>query len=149
MKFTTRPGRRRAVATWAVASTVLVACGGGAGDIVGADAAGDADTTLILVAYAVAEPGWSNIVTAFAETPAGEGVAVRTSYGASSDQARAVADGKAADIVSFSIESDVTRLVEAGKVAGMELRCDRRSAVRFGGDLGSPKGQSEEHQGLG
>ncbi|MCH9722282.1 MAG: sulfate ABC transporter substrate-binding protein, partial [Actinomycetia bacterium] len=62
MKFTTRPGRRRAVAMWAVASTVLVACGGGAGDIVGADAAGDADTTLILVAYAVAEPGWSNIV---------------------------------------------------------------------------------------
>ena len=131
MKFTTRPGRRRAVATWAVASTVLVACGGGAGDIVGADAAGDADTTLILVAYAVAEPGWSNIVTAFAETPAGEGVAVRTSYGASSDQARAVADGKAADIVSFSIESDVTRLVEAGKVAP-EWNSDVTGGVPFG-----------------
>ncbi len=40
-----------------------------------------------------------------------------TSYGASGDQSRGVVDGKPADIVNFSVEPDVTRLVKANKVA--------------------------------
>ena len=53
----------------------------------------------------------------FAETPAGANVSWETSYGASGDQSRAVAGGLHADYVHFSLEPDVTRLVDAGLVA--------------------------------
>ncbi|WP_445165956.1 sulfate ABC transporter substrate-binding protein [Mycolicibacterium sp. Dal123E01] len=102
----------------ATTATVLAACGGGgSSDVAGGSSQPKADTTLTLVAYAVPEPGWSKIIPAFAATPEGKGVAVTTSYGASGDQSRAVVDGKPADIVNFSVEPDVTRLVKANKVA--------------------------------
>ena len=117
---TTTTRRIRTIAALAAASTVLAACGGGASDIAGGGkGSGDdsAETSLNLIAYAVPEPGWSKIIPAFAATPDGKGVEVTTSYGASGDQSRAVADGKPADLVNFSVEPDVTRLVKAGKVA--------------------------------
>jgi len=109
--------RLRAAVALAVTATMLTACGGGASDVVGDKAGEKADTTLNVIAYAVPEPGWSKIIPAFAATPEGKGVAVTTSYGASGDQSRAVVDGKPADLVNFSVEPDVTRLVKAGKVA--------------------------------
>ena len=90
-----------------------------------------ADTTLTLVAYAVPEPGWSKIIPAFAATPEGKGVAVTTSYGASGDQSRGVVDGKPADIVNFSVEPDVTRLVKADKVA-KDWNADATKGIPFG-----------------
>ena len=90
-----------------------------------------ADTTLTLVAYAVPEPGWSKIIPAFAATPEGKGVAVTTSYGASGDQSRGVVDGKPADIVNFSVEPDVTRLVKANKVA-KDWNADATKGIPFG-----------------
>lgn len=51
------------------------------------------------------------------KTDEGAGVRFRTSYGASGDQSRAVADGLDADYVHFSVTSDVTRLVDEGLVA--------------------------------
>ncbi|KUH80463.1 MULTISPECIES: sulfate ABC transporter substrate-binding protein [unclassified Mycobacterium] len=108
----------RAAAALATTATLLVACGGGSSDVPGGDRqGGDAETTLTLVAYAVPEPGWSKILPAFAASEEGDGVAVTTSYGASGDQSRAVVDGKPADVVNFSVEPDITRLVKAGKVA--------------------------------
>ena len=53
---------------------------------------------------------------AFAATEDGEGTAINADYGASGNQSRKVADGAPADIVNFSVEPDVTRLVKAGKV---------------------------------
>ena len=53
---------------------------------------------------------------AFAETPAGKGVTFESSYGASGDQSRAVVSGLAADVVAFSLEPDMTRLVDKGLV---------------------------------
>jgi sulfate transport system substrate-binding protein len=129
-KFTASPRRWRTAATIAVTASVLAACGGGASDVAGSGD-GKADTTLTLVAYAVPEPGWSKIVPAFAETPEGKGVAVTTSYGASGDQSRAVVDGKPADIVNFSVEPDVTRLVKAGKVSP-EWNTDATVGIPFG-----------------
>lgn len=108
----------RTAAILAVSASLLAACGGGASDVAGGGGDADAETTLSLIAYAVPEPGWSKIIPAFTATPEGKGVAVTTSYGASGDQSRAVVDGKPADIVNFSVEPDVTRLVKAGKVAG-------------------------------
>lgn len=108
--------RRRALAALAATVTLLAGCGGGPSDVPGG-ANRDADTILTLVAYAVPEPGWSTVIPAFAATPEGEGVDVTTSYGASGDQSRSVVDGKPADLVNFSVEPDIARLVKAGKVA--------------------------------
>jgi sulfate transport system substrate-binding protein len=123
------PNWRTVVALSATAA-LLAGCAGGASDVVGGQA-GDAETTLTLVAYAVPEPGWSRIVPAFAATPEGKGVAVTTSYGASGDQSRSVVDGKPADIVNFSVEPDVTRLVKAGKVSP-EWNADVTKGIPFG-----------------
>ena len=122
--------RWRTAGAITVTATVLAGCGGGASDVVGGPA-GDAETTLTLVAYAVPEPGWSKIIPAFAATPDGKGVAVTTSYGASGDQSRAVVDGKPADIVNFSVEPDVNRLVKAGKVTP-EWNADVTKGIPFG-----------------
>ncbi len=108
--------RLSALTALALTTTLVAACGGGASDVAGGGAAPDADTTLTLVAYAVPEPGWSKVGPAFAATPEGEGVGVTASYGASGDQSRGVESGKPADVVNFSVEPDITRLVEAGLV---------------------------------
>ncbi len=121
----------RSVGVLAVATTLLAACGGGSSDVAGGDGQPEADTTLTLVAYAVPEPGWSKIIPAFAATPEGKGVAVTTSYGASGDQSRGVVDGKPADIVNFSVEPDVTRLVKADKVAE-DWNADATKGIPFG-----------------
>jgi sulfate/thiosulfate transport system substrate-binding protein len=115
----------------AVAATLLAACGGGSSDVAGGGDQPKADTTLTLVAYAVPEPGWSKIIPAFAATPEGKGVGVTTSYGASGDQSRGVVDGKPADIVNFSVEPDVTRLVKADKVA-KDWNADATKGIPFG-----------------
>ncbi len=126
-------------------ASLLAACGGGASDVAGESGGADADTTLTLVAYAVPEPGWSKIIPAFAATPEGKGVAVTTSYGASGDQSRAVVDGKPADIVNFSVEPDITRLVKADKVA-KDWNADATKGLPFGSLVtfavrpGNPKG---------
>jgi sulfate/thiosulfate transport system substrate-binding protein len=128
LKF--RKSWRSAVALAATAS-MLSACGGGSSDVAGGDGQGDAETTLTLVAYAVPEPGWSKIIPAFAATEEGKGVGVTTSYGASGDQSRAVVDGKPADIVNFSVEPDVARLVKADKVA-KDWNADATKGIPFG-----------------
>ncbi len=132
MKITTRLSRpARSAAALALSASVLAACGGGASDVAGDTGDTKADTTLTLVAYAVPEPGWSKIIPAFAATPEGKGVAVTTSYGASGDQSRAVVDGKPADIVNFSVEPDVARLVKADKVA-KDWNADVTKGIPFG-----------------
>ncbi len=131
MKITKPAPRWRAVAALAVTASVLAACGGGSSDVAGEGGESAAETTLTLVAYAVPEPGWSKIIPAFAATPEGKGVAVTTSYGASGDQSRAVVDGKPADIVNFSVEPDVTRLVKADKV-DKDWNADTTKGIPFG-----------------
>jgi sulfate/thiosulfate transport system substrate-binding protein len=121
----------RHAAVLAAAASLLAACGGGSSDVAGGGDAGSAETTLTLVAYAVPEPGWSKILPAFAATDEGKGVAVTTSYGASGDQSRSVVDGKPADIVNFSVEPDVNRLVKADKVA-KDWNADATKGIPFG-----------------
>jgi sulfate/thiosulfate-binding protein len=72
--------------------------------------------TLNLIGYSVAEAANSAAAAEWAKTSAGVNVTFKTSYGASGDQSRAVQSGLAADVVHFSVESDVTRLVDAGLV---------------------------------
>ncbi|MEE6138499.1 sulfate ABC transporter substrate-binding protein [Mycobacterium sp. 050128] len=99
------------------AAGLVAACAGGASDAVGGSGLNNADTKITLVAYSVPEPGWSKVIPAFNASAEGKGVQVVTSYAASADQSRGVVEGKPADIVNFSVEPDITRLVKAGKVA--------------------------------
>jgi sulfate/thiosulfate transport system substrate-binding protein len=96
---------------------LLAACAGGASDAVGGSGPTDANVKLTLVAYSVPEPGWSKVIPAFNASEEGKGVQVVTSYAASADQSRGVVEGKPADVVNFSVEPDITRLVKAGKVS--------------------------------
>src|SRR5262245_32087759 len=81
-------------------------------------AAGDSPkVTLSLVAYSTPQAAYEHLIKAFQQTPAGRNVTFKQSYGASGDQSRAVAAGLAADVVAFSLEPDLTRLVTAGLVA--------------------------------
>ncbi|GGK62714.1 sulfate ABC transporter substrate-binding protein [Nocardia camponoti] len=110
--------RAAAIALTSVAAVALTACGGGASDSTDGDAkvADGSGGTVNLYAYAVPKPGFDKVVPEFNKTAAGKGVAVQGSYGASGDQSRKVKDGAAADIVNFSVEPDITRLVDAGLV---------------------------------
>ena len=112
---------RRAVLT-ALSATVALAmtgcAGGGASDVTSPGASpANAATTLNLYAYAVPKVGFDKLIPAFNKTPAGAGIAFQQSYGASGDQSRKVAAGAEADVVNFSVEPDITRLVDAGLVA--------------------------------
>ena len=88
---------------------------GGSGDAPKA-ASGGAATKLSLVAYSVPKPGFDKVIPAFQKTAAGKGITFSQSYGASGDQSRKVEAGLPTDIVSFSLEPDVTRLVKSGQV---------------------------------
>jgi sulfate/thiosulfate-binding protein len=96
----------------------LAACGSSTATSSGdSSGSGSGDETIHVVGFAVPEAANKAIAAEWSETPSGEGVGFQTSYGASGDQSRAVADGLEADYVHFSVSSDVTRLVDAGLVA--------------------------------
>ena len=75
------------------------------------------DTKLTLVAYSTPKDAYGQLISAFQKTPAGNGVSFSQSYGASGEQSRAVAAGLGADVVAFSLEPDVTSLVQKNLVA--------------------------------
>ncbi len=75
-----------------------------------------AGTNLSLVAYSTPKTVLGKIIQAFQQTPAGKDVSFSQSYGASTDQARAVAQGLKADIVFLSTGDDVNLLVDQGLV---------------------------------
>src|SRR3954447_25654519 len=85
--------------------------------IAGCGSSSDSSSKLALVAYSTPQEAYSKLIPAFQATTEGDGVSFSQSYGASGDQSRAVANGLAADVVEFSFEPDITRLVEANKVA--------------------------------
>jgi sulfate transport system substrate-binding protein len=107
-----------AVAAALLATVVLAACGGtsdasgGGGD----DGGGGESVNLTLVAYSTPEEAFRKIIPAFNETPEGKGVSFDQSYASSGEQSRAVEGGLPADVVDFSLEPDMTRLVDAGLV---------------------------------
>jgi sulfate/thiosulfate transport system substrate-binding protein len=98
-----------ATAVLALAGAALAAC---AGTAPSASSGGDT-VTLSLVAYSTPQAAYGKLITAFQATDAGKNVKFTQSYGASGDQSRAVAAGLKADIVAFSLEPDITRLVTA------------------------------------
>jgi sulfate transport system substrate-binding protein len=83
--------------------------------LVGA-ASASAAGSLNLVAYSTPKTVMGKIIQAWQATPDGNGVSFSQSYGASTDQAKAVAAGLNADVVFLSTGDDVNLLVDAGLV---------------------------------
>jgi sulfate/thiosulfate-binding protein len=71
---------------------------------------------LTLVAYSTPEEAYKELIPAFNKTSKGKGVSFSQSYASSGEQSRAVEGGLPADVVEFSLEPDMTRLVDAGLV---------------------------------
>jgi len=111
-----RRGTGVLVSLLALAMVLVSGCGGGSTDEPGGVDISSGDRHLDLVAYAVPKIGFDEIIPAFRATPEGEGVGFSASYGASGDQSRKVARRVPADVVNFSVEPDITRLVKAGLV---------------------------------
>ena len=72
---------------------------------------------LSIVAYSTPQKAYEKLTEAFHKTPEGKNITFSLSFGASGDQSRAVEAGLDADIVAFSLEPDITRLVKADLVA--------------------------------
>ena len=92
----------------------VAACGGTS------DATGDSGGggSIDLVGYSTPEEAYTNdLEPGFQATDDGSGVEFSNSFGASGDQSRAVEAGQPADVVHFSLQPDMQRLVDAGLVA--------------------------------
>jgi sulfate transport system substrate-binding protein len=97
-----------------------------------------------LVAYSTPKPAYSVLAADFAKTKAGAGVMVTPSFGPSGTQATSVVDGLPADLVNFSLEPDMAKLVKAGLVsstwdAGPTKGMVTDSVVSFVVRPGNPK----------
>ena len=126
-----RSASRRRVVALTLLAVLVAACHAGASDAVGGGRVSTGGTKITLVAYSVPEPGWSKVIPAFNASVEGQGIQVITSYAASADQSRGVVEGKPADIVNFSVEPDITRLVKAGKVSA-DWDKDAARGIPFG-----------------
>jgi sulfate/thiosulfate transport system substrate-binding protein len=93
----------------AAAALALAGCGSGSSGGSGSSP----KVTLALVAYSTPQGAYTKLIKAFQATEAGKNISFTQSYGASGDQSRAVAAGLKADVVNFSLEPDMTRLVKA------------------------------------
>jgi ABC-type sulfate transport system, periplasmic component len=98
-----------------VLGVIFTAPGGSTDEPEGADIS-SGDYRLNIVAYAVPKVGFDHIIPAFRETEEGQNIGFAQSYGASGDQSRKAVRRVPADIVNFSVEPDITRLVNAGIV---------------------------------
>lgn len=98
---------------------VAAAAAAGVLALTGCSSSSGSDTgeTIHLSAFSVMEAANEPVFEDFEGTDAGDGVSFEPSYGASGDQSRAVVAGSPADVVHYSLETDVTRLVGEGLVA--------------------------------
>jgi sulfate/thiosulfate-binding protein len=71
------------------------------------------DTTLSTVAYSIPTLVFPKLQAAYQATAPGNGVKFQNSFAASEVQSKAVAAGLPADVVNFSIDTDMDRLVQA------------------------------------
>ncbi len=71
------------------------------------------DTSLTVVGYSIPTAVYPKLQAAYSATAAGSGVKFNDSFAASEVQSRAVAAGLPADVVNFSVDGDMTRLVDS------------------------------------
>jgi sulfate/thiosulfate-binding protein len=117
-------------------AAVVAGCGG--------SSSASGGNKLSLVSYSTPKEAFAALIPEFGKTAAGKGVSFSQSYGPSGDQSRAVDGGLPADIVEFSLETDVTRLVDSGIVdkswnAGQYKGMVTNSVVVLAVRKGNPK----------
>jgi sulfate transport system substrate-binding protein len=78
---------------------------------------GDVSGSVSLVAYSTPQEVYENVLEPGFQKGDGSEVEFSNSFGGSGDQSRAVEAGQPADLVHFALETDMTRLVDAGLVA--------------------------------
>jgi sulfate/thiosulfate-binding protein len=137
--------RISSLAVLVVAALVAAGCGGASDTSGSASAASNGSTKLSLVAYSTPQVVYDEAIPAFQKTAAGKDVGFDQSYGPSGDQSRAVAGGLNADVVEFSLQPDVDKLVDAGIVdAGWNANAHKGfltdSVVALVVRKGNPKG---------
>ncbi len=125
-----------------LAVLALAGCGGASSE--GSAPAGAEGGNIRLVAYSTPREAYAKLIDLY-RGGAGEGVSFDQSYGSSGEQSRAVEAGLRADVVAFSLEPDMTRLVESGVVAqdwnaGEHKGMVTDSVVVFIVREGNPKG---------
>ena len=98
----------------ALAVLALAGCGGTSTE--GGAPAGSPGGDVRLVAYSTPREAYEKLIDLYT-SGSGEGVSFRQSYGSSGEQSRAVEAGLRADVVAFSLEPDMTRLVDEDLVA--------------------------------
>jgi sulfate transport system substrate-binding protein len=106
-KVNMRPRTLAVALSSLVSALALAACG----------SSGGGGKNLALVAYSTPKSAYEALIPAFQATSGGKGVSFSQSYGGSGEQSRAVTNGQHADVVNFSLEPDVERLVKAGMVS--------------------------------
>jgi sulfate transport system substrate-binding protein len=111
MAHATSQWKKAAVA----AASGMAALGAVTGCATASASSSDAQSVSI-AGFSVLQNANKQVIADFQKTPAGKGVTFTQSYGASGDQARAVASGLKADEVHLSLEPDVQKLVDAGIV---------------------------------
>lgn len=113
--------------------------------------AGGERQELLLVSYAVTKGAYDRLLPKFIaswKAKTGQELAIKTSYGGSGTQTRAVIDGLDADVVTLALAADVHKLEETGFVdPGWEKEFPNasiitNSAVAFLVRPGNPKGVS-------
>ncbi len=104
---------------------------------------------LILAAYSVPKEAYEQrVIPAFRrfwKEKTGQDVRIRSSYGASGAQARALIGGFDADVAALSLEGDLDQVVKAGLITHDWKKAPHRgmisaSVVAFGVRKGNPKG---------
>jgi sulfate/thiosulfate-binding protein len=137
-KQTLNTGRRRRWLAVAAAATAAVVALTGCGSSSSAN-------TVHVVGFSILKGVNAQVISDFGKTSAGKGVKFVQSYGASGDQSRSVVAGLKADVVHFSLDGDLTRLVDAGLVAsdwnaGPTKGIASQSVVVIATRPGNPKG---------
>jgi sulfate transport system substrate-binding protein len=105
---------RKLAAAAVLAVLALAGCGGSSSE--GSAPEGSDGGNIRLVAYSTPREAYKKLIESY-RAGTGAGVSFDQSYGSSGEQSRAVEAGLRADVVAFSLEPDMTRLVEAGVVA--------------------------------
>jgi sulfate transport system substrate-binding protein len=98
-----------------------------------AQPANAADNEILLVSYAVTKAAYDKIIPLFVaeyKKKTGESVRIKTSYGGSGSQTRAVIDGLEADVVGLALAADVYKLQDKGLVdVGWEREFPNQSII--------------------
>jgi sulfate/thiosulfate-binding protein len=81
------------------------------------DGGGSGGGTVNLEAYSTPKSAYAKLIAAFQQTSAGKGSNFSESFGASGQQAKNVLAGQPADVVNFSLEPDMAKLVTGNIVS--------------------------------